>query len=224
MARDFDGVDDTVTFGSDASIDDITSITVAAWISWDDTATNQPILMKYSGGGWYLITGLHSGYLHGHEWSGAAGVYWYSPPSSIAGGLRHIVSSYDRSSTANNATGSIDNASVTMTEDGGPPSGTATSDAGATLQIGDGTNVGIAWYDGRVQNLCFASGAWTAAQINRHYWYGTCGGSMLVRHPMITTKTGNEGTATADATVTGATMASLPRTERMYCATMGCGR
>ena len=76
-----------------------------------------------------------------------------------------------------------------------------------------------------MQNLCVDNRIWDTGDINRHYWYGRSGGGIEIVHPMITDKTGNEGSATAPMTVaSGTTMASLPRTERMHCASVGCGR
>lgn len=226
MARDLSGTGQDLQMGSDAAIDDPTIHSVLMWIQWDDSAVNEAILTKYGGtGGWYMITATDSTLIFGHGWSGALSVFWIGNTTISGGGSVQIAATYNGSSTANNAALWVNNAAQSITETAGPPSGTIQSDASANLQSGDGASLGLADFDGRVQNIVYSTTTLDAEMVNRHYWYGTPGGAVLVRHPLLTTKTNNEGTATANITLTGSpAMASLPRTERMYCATMGCGR
>lgn len=227
MARDFDGSTQEITLGSDASIDDFATKTMAFWWQWDDSATNEVILCKFTGGaGWGFLTGTDNAMLFTHNWTTNPSVFWADQTTvPTPGTLVHTVVTYDSGNVANNPVFYTNLVVGTVGETAGPPTGAANSEAAATLNMANGTNLGVTDFDGRVQNLVYASGLWDAAQVNRHYWYGTPGGAVAVRHPMITTKTANEGTATAAITLVNSPgMSSIPRTERMYGAMMGCGR
>lgn len=227
MARDFNGSTQEITMGSDASVDDFATKTMAFWWQWDDTGVNEGIFVKFTGGGgWAFLTGADNAMLFTHNWTTNPNVFWYDDDTiPTPGTLVHTVVTYDSGNVANNPVFYTNNVLGGTGETAGPPTGAANSEAGATLNLGNGTNVGVADFDGRLQNLVYTTGLWSAAQVNRHYWYGTPGGAVSVRHPMITTKTANEGTATANITLVNSPgMSSIPRTERMHCATMGCGR
>lgn len=226
MARDFDGTGDSISFGSDASIDNMgAAMSFAFWVQCDDTGTNEGLLVKYSWpNGWFSFQGNGNDFAFGHSWSGAPGVFWDTTTTITGGGSVHIACTYNGSNTANNPTVYLNNTSDTLTENSGPPSGTLDADAAANMTLGTGALIGASDFNGRVQNLEFSNAVWDAAQINRHRWYGRVGGATLLRHPFLTTKLTNEGTATANGTATNTTVVSLPRTERMYCASMGCGR
>jgi len=106
------------------------------------------------------------------------------------------------------------------------PAGTQSSDAAGTLAAGE-TTTGLNDYDGRLAFWCYDSTLWDAAKVNRHYWWGCAPGgpsTVKVWHPFWTSDLGNRGTAVADGTATGTSMASLPRVERMWGSMMGCGR
>lgn len=224
MARDFNGTAEEISFGSDASLDAFSSKTLAFWLECDDTGVNEGIVTKFDGSaGWFLFQGSGNDVAFGQLWSGAPGLFW-DTTTTVTGRLVHVVCSYNSSDVANNAVITLDGVDDTVTENGGPPSGSPTSDAAANLVLGDGTSIGVSDFDGRIQNLVYTNSIWDASQKNRHRWYGTPGGAVVLRHPMITTKLTNEGTGTGNGSATGTVVASLPRTERCYGASMGCGR
>ena len=54
MARNFDGTDDTINLGSDASVDDFGAITIAFWINPGTPASNADFVFSKQGAtvGW----------------------------------------------------------------------------------------------------------------------------------------------------------------------------
>lgn len=219
MARDFDGANDQLNLGSNASVDGFTQMSVAAWVQRDvdaqqcfaakDRGTIGWLLtFSGSGGGSVLdLTRMFSG--TDGEWKGG---------SIPINELHHVAIVYDGGATGNAPTIYVDGASVSVTTVTSP-TGTADSDAAQSLFVGE-TGAGTFDYDGAVQNFSYVSGLWTADQVNRAKWWGRPGGAQAVYHPMFTTKLANEGTATADATATGTAVRSLPRVVRPGCG--GC--
>jgi hypothetical protein len=71
MARDFDGVDDKLVLGSDSSIDDFTTRSVAGWVEVDALAAGPQCLVgkrKFEGA--WEVGVLPTGQLRfGHGWS-----------------------------------------------------------------------------------------------------------------------------------------------------------
>jgi hypothetical protein len=131
--------------------------------------------------------------------------------------MHHVAVTYDGASDANDPVLYVDGVSQTLTQLSNP-AGTLVDDSGPNLLAGE-TGGGLLDLDGAEQNVGYASGIWTAAQVNLHRWHGRIGGPVAVLHPMYTTKTANEGTATADISATGTTVISrIPR-----CSRPGCG-
>lgn len=225
MARDFNGTNERISFGSDASIDGFTQLSVAAWFRRDVLNAGMVVACKdRTATGWLLIAknDVGSNRLEfGRNWTTANGE-WQATDTPISTSAHHVVVVYDGGSTLNDPTIYIDGVSQTIAESSAP-SGTLGSDAAQSLLIGE-NGAGAADLNGAVQHLTYASGLWTAAQVNMHRWWGRVGGSVEVHHPLLTTKLTNEGTATADGTATGTTMTSLPRVERCWGSMMGCGR
>lgn len=202
-----------ITFGSDASIDNFATHTIAFWFMLNTlpAAGNDLIVFKSNGATLGWMVGVSTAGVLGYFdfWSGGGGVW--SGPTLSTGVLYHIVVTYDGGDVANDPLMYLDGVSQTVTEVTAPVTA-RTTDAASTLQIcAAGAGVGALC---RVQNLEYVSGIWDAAQVNRHKWWGRVGGAVAVRHPLITAKVTNEGTATANGTVTGATAISLPKTER----------
>ena len=227
MARDFDGTNDNVDFASDASIDGFTSQTIAFWAQndagnnvfdvwankWTDDVTNT---------GWRVTRNSFNTpdsiqFLRNFIGSIAE---WYG--GDWGTGLTHIVITYDNTSTANDPIIYQDGSIVSLTEVTAPV-GTANSDASSTLRIGEAGD-GSADADGRIMAFCYDNAIWSAAQVNRARWWGTPGGGVEVYHPMWISDLTNKGTATANGTATGTTVASLPRVERCWGTMMGVGR
>lgn len=229
MARDFDGANDRVGMGSDASIDSFVTQSVACWAVVDSipTGSNAQILGKNGNSQWALEVGANDrDVVWFRKWNTGSSGLWISNMSTglpfADGALVHVVVVHDGGSTANDPTIYVDGASVSVTELSAP-SGTLVSDSAQNLASGsrDDNNDD---YDGRISHLVYANALWDAAQVNRHRWYGEPGGAVAVKHPWMTDSLTNKGTATANGSATGTTMAGLPRVERNHMSMMGCGR
>ena len=221
MARDFDGANDSIGFGSNDTIDAFTAHTISLWI-FDDAGVTAFLIGKDRGAAqWGLLTtGNELRYTRDFTTTDGA---WVSPGNGMpAATLHYIVFVYDGTSSANDPTIYIDGVSVTVTRSTAPD-GTAVSDATPNLIMGE-TGGGAQDFNGRLGFLSYINGLWTAAQANRARWWGRPGGAQAVYHPLVTTKLTNEGTATANGTATGTTVSSLPRVQRNYCSMLGCGR
>ena len=224
MARDFDGNNDRISFGADASIADFKPRTYAMWWLRDGTGGSL-ICAKGSGGtSWVdVVTSAGTALNCFQQWSGTdveenCGT---SVPSN--GAFGHIVVSYDGSNAANHPVVYVNGVLQTNTPVTGPGTGSFTSDAATNLVIGE-TVAGTVDLDGAVQYFNYANAAWSADQANRHRWYGRAGGAIAVNHPLLTTKLTNEGTATANGTATQTSVRSYPRGERCWGSMMGMGR
>lgn len=219
MARSFDGTNDNIQFGSDASIDGFTAQTVSIWIN--TTATGL-ILAKDQQSRWRLLVTAALLLRWDRDWTTTDGV-WTSTNAIPVGAPVHVAVTYDSSASTNDPIFYI-NGALETTIEGTAPAGTPPiSDADRSMFEGE-SGAGGADFNGLHANLSYVNEIWTAAQINRAMWWGRPGGAQAVYHPYFTTKTANEGTAVAAATVTGAVMASLPRVERCHMSMMGCGR
>lgn len=223
MARDFDGANDDITFGSDASIDGFTNKTIAFWLRWDGTGVNDVFVAKANSTGttgWAVISDAGTNtVLYFIDMTTTNGT-WHGSTAVNDAAWHHIVVVHD------GATGTpvmyVDGNTETITTVS-TPVGTAVGDAGENLQLGEIGGTGFD-FDGAVGWLCYDNSQWTAAQANRHRWWGCSGGGIDVVQPMITTDLTNKGTATANGTATGTTMTSSPKVERCYASMMGVGR
>jgi hypothetical protein len=217
MARDFDGTNDNISFGSDASIDGFTSKFFLMWIEKDVTDAEYQLIAKdrtNSAWGVRLMANANSNVVRlNQQFSGTDGAWSSTDP--VTTGLTHIAMSYNGSATTNDPDFYINGVFQTTTELS-TPTGTIDTDAAVNLLVGE-SGVGTIDFNGAIQNMIYGSGTLTAAQVNRHRWWGRIGGATAVQHPLLTTKLTNEGTATANGTATGTAMRSLPRTVRPGC-------
>lgn len=219
MARVFNGTNENINFGSDASVDGDGSTTfvnktIAFWYRKDSGgASTHTLFGKASNTAWQFAAGS-STFFFAHGFSTANGV-WTSATATSIGALVHIVVTYNNSSVSNDPdlffNGALDTETETTT-----PVGTTTGDAANDLKCGENTGGGNDMC-GAILALCYDDTIWTSAQRNRHRWWGRTGGSVKVRHPFLTSKLINEGTATATGTATGTTVGSLPRVMRPGC-------
>ena len=207
MARDFDGVNDSINFGSDASVDDFTAKSIAAWTNFDATGTMCIVAKSGPAATWEFRRnggGTSGAVAMENAFSGTDAI-WRTGTGVVLTGRFHIVFTHDGTTGApliyvNNVSQSITTVST--------PTGTIDADAANDLRAG--TNASDALdLDGQLQSLCYDNSAWTAEQVNRSYWWGRPGGGVEVYHPMLTDKLANEGTATATGTATGTTVVSL---------------
>lgn len=223
MARDFDGANDDISFGSDASIDNFTNKTVACWLRWDGTGVNDVFVAKSNATGttgWAVLSDAGTNtVLYFIDMNTTNGI-WHGSTTVNNANWHHVVVVHD------GATGTpviyVDGNTETITTVS-TPVGTATGDAAELLQLGEAGGTGLD-FDGVIGWLCYDNSQWTAAQANMHRWWGFIGGGIDVVQPMWTTDLTNKGTATANGTATGTTMIGVPRVERCYASMMGVGR
>jgi hypothetical protein len=213
VARLFDGAS-SISFGSDASIDGYASKTIAFHIYHSlSGASNTRVIVAKSNGmltpnGWIVnvVQGTgNSGRIEFiQDWSLTDG-QWQTPTSSLSSNQTHSVAIvYSSSATGNDPTIYIDGVSQTLTEVTSP-SGSVGSDAAQNLILGT-TDAGTNLLGGHIEHFTYDNTLWTAAQVNRHHWYGRPGGAVQVYHPLWTETLTNKGTATADGTNSGTTV------------------
>lgn len=229
MARDFDGVDDRINFGSDASIDDFVAMTVCAWVRPDGGAATDVLLTKSTAGGAegpsFLYSNTKLTLLRPHSTTDGD---WNSGAASLpSGALRHVAVTYDRGATTNDPIFYIDGVAQATTE-AVTPVGVPDSDAAIDLIAGELAS-GASDLDGLIGHLVYHDAILSAAEINRaRFWGSPRGGPSTVKmwHPLWTSDLANRGTAIANGVATGTAMdnASCPRVERMWGSLMGVGR
>lgn len=214
-------------FGSDATIDDRTTKSFALIANPNPAAGAQEQLVgKATGVTAWGLTVQHAaaleadGHLHfTHDFATADGD-WASANNTVSLNAYHALGvTYDRTNVANDPVGYVDGASVTVASVVANPIGAAGSDAASNLSCGAAAFTAFGWF-------VYDEGIMTAADMNRHRWYGTPygPGSIDVWHPMWTESTVNKGTAVAPLTENGSTMTSIPKVERMFMGCTGCGR
>lgn len=206
MARDFDGVNDNIGFGSDASIDGFATQTICMWLR-HDVATGQNMLLKDTAvSNWsFRINSSHL-IIFDKDWDGATKGTWRST-TGIGTTVTHVAVTYDSGSTANDPifylNGAVDTTVEILT-----PAGTAVADAAQNLIAGENA-AGSGDYDGAMGCVIYHNAVLTAAEINRARWWGRPMGGLQVYHPFFTDKLTNEGAATANGTATGTTVAAM---------------
>lgn len=231
MARDFNGTNQKINFGSDASIDAFASRTVAMWVRLD-TATSYAILLAKDGpatnSGFAVSRTFNAQTIDlTHTWDANAAESRWQSNTSLGSVLAHLVVVYSNASPVNNPTMYVNGSTVGVTESSAPGT-TADSDAAKNLVSGEGEDGG-GDLDGLIGFLCYDNTLWDAAMVNRHRWWGCApGGPSTVKmwHPLWTGDLNNRGTAAANGTATGSVVdnASVPKVERMWGSMMGCGR
>lgn len=209
MARNFDGVNDVLNFGTDPGIDGFTTQTIAMYVRRGATGVGQQLVGKdRNNAQWVLALRGSNDLSFNRDWSGATNGAWDG--NSIftdTAALTQIVLTYDGGSTANDPTITVNNVAETITETE-TPAGALVSDATPNLLTGE-SGAGTGDFTGDIGWLVYANAIWDAAQKNRHRWWGRPGGGIEVYHPLVTDKLANEGSATANGTATGTTVAAM---------------
>lgn len=203
-------------------MDGFVTRTIAAWVN-RDAAGNHAIHGKGAAGNVGVFRVLTANTVrYNADWSTTDGSWVTTTATAPPNELHHVAVTYDGGSILNLPIIYIDGVAALLTVSAAP-AGTLVDDSGNSLLQGlDVANAND--MDGRQGWFCYANAIWTAEQINRARWWGTPGGAFAVYHPLVTDKLANEGTATANGTATGTTMASLPRVERNWGSLMGVGR
>ena len=225
MARAFDGTNDNVDFGSDASIDGFSVMSIVGWVNIQTPAANADYLMSkvLTGGntdGWAVTSNTNNTRMELlRSWSGALATWYFTKP---ANGRHHIAWTYDGGATTNDPVGYLNGVSQTIGE-ATAPSGTLPSDATNNLRLGeDGQGGSDAQCD--VGWFTYHNAILDAAAVNRCRWWGRPHGGMQVYHPLVTDKLANEGSATANGTATGSVMVAMAApVQRPGSAMMGMG-
>lgn len=213
MARAFDGANDNIALGTDASVDNFTVRTCCAWVRRAVTNARYAVISKTNGAN----TG-HVGLRLGQDsdsngcqvlqqFDTTNGVWRGGTALNSTTAFYHIATVYDKSATTNDPLIYVNGASETITEQL-TPVGTASDDSARTLQLGEEQS-GAGDFSGEMMCVVYHNAALTAEQINRAKWWGRPGGGLVVYHPLFTDKLANEGSATADGTATGTTVAAM---------------
>lgn len=214
MARDFDGTNDKGDMGTDTSIDEYVTRTIAFWIRLDTLPFVNPFNKSNGSSNGFDIFINGSGIIAITFRRATTLGRWLSTTALSTGVFYHIAITYDSALTTNDPILYINGVVDTLTEDSTPVGASAT-DAAQNLLIGKGGD-GFDDFDGLLQNVLYHNAILSAAEINQHMWHGRFPG-VKVQHLLLTTKVTNEGSAVADLTFTGTTMASLPKTSRPGC-------
>ena len=228
MARDFDGANDNIHFGSDASIDGFTVYTMALWAVFDAAGLRGLLNKKtttFTGFDLYF-RGSDRVSLDVNGWSGGnENVDSDLVVDASYNGVRmHLLARYDSGNIANVPDLLMDAVQLVLNVNSFPASGTFTaSDGPYNLKMGESAG-GAGDIDGRACCVIYHNTKMTDAEANRAMWWGRPFGGLLVYHPFWTDKLTNEGTATADGTATGTTVAAFAvPTVRPGTAMMGMG-
>jgi hypothetical protein len=171
---DFDGVDDTINAGSDATIDDIFAggATLSAWIrptEWGEgnfgRIADKADALGTNRNGWaFGLYGSQQSLLFQHGFSGGIG-NWYTPPGSISlDTWQHVAIVYDDGSDANDPAIYIDGVVQTLTELD-TPSGTPLSDAAINLTLGNYAQDTSRTFDGILDDIRIYDRALSEAEI-----------------------------------------------------------
>lgn len=224
MARSFDGANDEIDFGADASINGFTTKSMSMWALHDTASVNDIILAKDREGthwAWKTRSADDTTELY-VDFSTTDGRWRSTTPLGTV--FHHIALTYDGGAVGNDPVFYLDGA-VDATIDIVTPVGSIVSDATPTLRVGEDGAQAADWA-GDIGWLCYANAVWDAAQINRAKWWGTPGGAFAVYHPFWTEELVNKGTGTATGVVAGSVVinAAIPRVERMWGSFMGVGR
>lgn len=209
--RDFDGTDDEISLGSDASIDEFATRTICAWVRSDSTGVGQVIATKGTAVNEFMSNASTDLPRYSSDWTGDGN--WIATTDVVDGAtFFHRCVVYSNSATTNDPTFYVNGATDALTTDTNP-TGSRTSDAANELQLGESNN-DAGDFNGNVGWFIFTNTDLGAAGVNRARWWGRAGGGLVVYHPFVTTKLANEGSGTADGTATGTTVISIPKVQR----------
>ncbi len=135
-AQDFDGSNDFVNCGSDASLDDIPVKTIEFWTNldtWAPPAQQGSHFINKGDAAWFIATDITGAgrAIFGHNWTAIG--RWSFPTFSL-GNWHQVVVIYNRTSAANDPVVYVDGIAQVVTEYM-TPSGTVNSDAASSFQM-----------------------------------------------------------------------------------------
>ncbi len=225
--RDFDGTNDEIEMGSDASIDGFAARTHCAWVRGDGTGITDMIATKgVSGILEAMVFNTTDTVRYISDWTTDGN--WNSTTDTADGAtFFHLCVSYNNGATTNDALIQVNCVAESLTTDTAP-TGSVVSDADNNLQLGESNNDSND-LDGVIAYYIYDNVAYSgvnAASCNLARWQGTPNwGNVEVIHSFETDKLTNEGIGVADGTAAGTTVVpvAIP-VERRYGAMMGVGR
>ncbi len=177
---DFDGTDDLINIGSDASIDNVFvgGATLTAWIKPSSDGENdlgrifdKSTSTNGSDGWHWLVTDESSGKVElvfGHGRTNQP--YWSSPLNVILNEWNHVAVTYDNSSSSNNPSFYINGISVTASLTGST-TGDAVDDSSQNLFIGNNTG-GDRSFAGGIAGIALWGKSLSALEISAIYTAG----------------------------------------------------
>jgi hypothetical protein len=224
VARDFDGSNDNIGFGSDATIDNFVALTIAFTLKWDGGGAGDVIIGKANGlaDGWRVAADSTNVMGCTRDYSTTLGAW--NGSTAINASTHHFLISQD-GNVLTVPRILVDGVADTVTP-ASVPAGTLDADAANNLLAGESSS-GTNDLDGAIQNLVIHDAVFSAEEENRCRWWGVAPGgpsTVKVWHPFYTTDLVNKGTATATGTATGTTVVGLAtNTVRPGSAMMGMG-
>lgn len=233
MARSFPG-----TLGSNAHVssaaNDITGLNNAsqsmmAWVYNTGTTVSERLLPAFESNGstnarrLTLEPPAANGYQFGYSLQ--ASTVWRFVTDDVTGSVWHsVVVAHNRANTSTtNPTLWVDavQANVTKTAGNGTP-----NSADNVLRVGSVNDTSR--LSATVGCVAVVNSIVTDADANRFHWWGAAPGgpsTMLVWLPLWTTDVANKGAGGAFTfTENGTSMAAMPKVERCWASSMGCGR
>lgn len=211
-AQDFDGTNDQLACGSDATMDGFGNLSICFEVIHDVTAVTDAFVGKgdFNGStitaGWSLATSSAVGdfILLARGRTTTSGIWRHG--TALGTGVRRSFCVTHDDSNGNPAM-YLDNVAQTITVVQ-TPSGTSVVDTTQNLLIGE-DNSGTSDFDGAFQNIEIDNAIFTAAEVNQYHWTGSVGRPVKFRLKLYTGKLTQEGTATgSDCTATGTTSAA----------------
>ena len=209
MARNFDGTNDNIGFGADASIAGFTVKTWAAWVRHGATGVQDLIARKTGAAtGWNSFTRTAADDTVSITQQCATTDGSYRGSTALGTGWRHIAMVHDLTGTPPiDPVIYVDGAAETITVITTPVGASAVDLTADAFAVGE-TGAGAADFLGDLEAMSYDNTLWDAATVNRARWWGRPGGGLEVYHPLFTDKLTNEGTGTADGTASGTTVAA----------------
>lgn len=145
---DFDGTDDYIDFGSDTTLDDLSTYTVEASIKLTGWGSDAParIMSKSNADldGWQLIADQTNGLTFGCDWQNGTFAQWYetTPVLSALTTWYNVAITLDNTSSSNDPVLYVDGAASSSTEGQAPSGGTPDADASYSLYVAARNNSG----------------------------------------------------------------------------------
>lgn len=152
MAREFDGIDDFITFGNVAG--GLKTFSFSAWYyldAWTTTA-GMRVVGKESSLNAVDNVDVAKGWQFFADWSGTDGT-WVTPANSITLGVwQNVVATYNGTATTNDPLIYINGISQTVTEKT-TPTGSYPADSTLVFRIGNNATPGVRAWDGKIAEV-----------------------------------------------------------------------